>query len=61
METQLTTTKKYLGDGVYLRSDGYHIILSTENGLEVTNEIFLDPVIWDKLLSALVDKDDIPR
>jgi hypothetical protein len=35
--------KEYLGDGVYADYDGFHIILTTENGMETTNEILLDP------------------
>lgn len=36
-------TKTYLGDGVYAWYDGYHIWLTTENGIEITNRIALDP------------------
>jgi hypothetical protein len=41
--------KTYLGDGVYIAFDGYQIILTTENGLGVTNTIVLEP----EVLSAL--------
>jgi hypothetical protein len=41
--------KTYLGDGVYAMFDGYDITLTTENGLEVTNTIVLEP----EVLSAL--------
>jgi hypothetical protein len=34
--------KVYLGDGVYAIFDGESIILTTENGIEVTNTIVLD-------------------
>jgi len=43
-------TKTYLGDGVYASCDGYQIRLTTENGIETTNEIFLEPAVMDKLL-----------
>ena len=38
------TDKEYVGDGVYIQSspDGQDFQLTTENGLEVTNTIFLD-------------------
>jgi hypothetical protein len=35
--------KQYLGDGVYATFDGYHIWLTTENGISTTNEIALGP------------------
>ena len=35
--------KEYLGDGCYVNYDGESIILTTENGVSVTNEIYLDP------------------
>lgn len=49
--------KSYLGDGVYVELvDGPMLRLTTENGDRVTNEIFLEPEIaqrlcayWDKL------------
>lgn len=34
--------KTYLGDSVYADFDGYHIILTTENGQGPENEIFLE-------------------
>ena len=35
--------KTYLGDGVYLRCDGFGLVLTTENGYEVTNRVVLEP------------------
>ena len=40
--------KEYLGDGVYARDDGYVnglIILTTEDGVRVTNIIYLEPQV----------------
>lgn len=36
--------KRYLGDSVYAQYDGYHIVLTTENGLpdDPSNTIALD-------------------
>lgn len=34
--------KDYLGDGVYAEFDGYHVVLTTENGMGTTNAIALD-------------------
>ena len=38
----MTNEKVYLGDAVYVKFDGESIILTTENGIEETNIIFLD-------------------
>lgn len=35
--------KQYLGDAVYAHFDGFHIVLTTEDGMSVTNQICLDP------------------
>lgn len=42
-------TKEYIGDGVYAAFNGFALILTTENGLEVTNTIVLEPNEWAKL------------
>jgi hypothetical protein len=39
-----------LGDGCYATFDGIGIWLTTENGVEVTNEVYLEPIA----LAALV-------
>jgi len=41
--------KTYLGDGVYAAFDGFAITLTTENGIETTNEIFLEPEVFANL------------
>lgn len=35
--------KDYLGDSVYCEFDGYHIVLTTENGFGPSNTIALEP------------------
>jgi len=35
--------KGYLGDGAYVDFDGYSIILTTEDGIDTTNVVVLDP------------------
>jgi hypothetical protein len=45
--------KTYLGDGVYANFDGYSIILTTEDGISVTNEIYLEPEVWQALLEYM--------
>jgi hypothetical protein len=37
--------KDYLGDGVYVEHDGYGVTLTTENGISVTNRIYVDPQV----------------
>jgi hypothetical protein len=41
--------KYYIGDGVYVDYDGYHIVLTTENGIETTKTIALEPELLDAL------------
>jgi hypothetical protein len=50
-------TKKYLGDGVYVQIYGDFLILTTEDGLEITNTIILEPEVF----SALVYWADLVR
>lgn len=38
-------TKRYLGDTVYVDHDGYYIVLTTEDGISVTNTICLEPAV----------------
>jgi hypothetical protein len=37
--------RTYLGDGVYALFDGLSIVLTTENGVSVTNTVVLDPQV----------------
>jgi hypothetical protein len=41
----MTTNKAYLGDGVYVQNDGYSVLLTTENGIEETNIVYLEPEV----------------
>lgn len=43
--------KQYIGDSVYADFDGYHIVLTTENGYGASNTIYLEP----QVLAALDD------
>lgn len=57
-----TSNKVYLGDGVYCEDDGHGIILTTENGIEASNTIYLEREVLDKLLSFVFSQgDDLPR
>jgi hypothetical protein len=41
--------KTYLGDGVYAEYEDYEVILTTENGMEVTNRIVLEAEVLESL------------
>jgi hypothetical protein len=41
--------KVYLGDGCYATFDGYHIVLTAENGIQATDTICLEPDVLQKL------------
>jgi len=43
--------KEYLGDSVYVISDGYGMTLTTENGKpdDPSNSIFIEPSVWEAM------------
>ncbi len=41
--------KEYIGDGVYVEHDGYALVLTTENGISVTNRIVLEAEVYEAL------------
>lgn len=45
------TYKTYLGDSVYADFDGYHIVLTTENGGMFSNKICLEPSVYEALVA----------
>lgn len=45
----MAESKRYLGDSVYVDFDGYHIVLTTENGYGPSNTIYLDADVVDAL------------
>lgn len=42
--------KRYIGDAVYADFDGYHIVLTTENGYTISNTICLEPSVYTGLI-----------
>ena len=42
-------SKVYLGDAVYADHDGYHVVLTTEDGIRVSNTICLEPLVLEAL------------
>ena len=52
-----TPKADYLGDGVYADTrDGYGIEVTTENGVEVSNKIYLEPEVFSALLRFAENK-----
>ena len=43
--------KEYLGDGVYVEVENGGLALTTENGIEVTNTIFLEVEVYRALMN----------
>ncbi len=57
----LEMSKTYIGDGVYCEFDGYAFVLTTENGIEITNTIVLEPEVYSALIKYVkftVDNED---
>lgn len=42
-------TKAYLGDGAYVDWDGCGLVLTTEDGVSVTNRVVLEPDVYEAL------------
>ncbi len=62
----MTNFREYLGDGVYATYDGGDgtIVLTTENGVDVTNTIVLEPVVMLALMDWLLkirDLEDVDK
>lgn len=47
--------KIYVGDGVYLSNDGYHLVLTTEDAYGASNTIYLEPEML-KTIQNYLDK-----
>lgn len=45
--------KEYIGDGVYADQEEYGLVLTTENGISVTNRIVIDVYDLDALESYI--------
>ena len=41
--------KEYLGDGAYVDFNGYALVLTTENGIDIQNTVVLEPTVWAAL------------
>lgn len=49
---------EYLGDGVYIRDDGYHLVLMTGNHIHPDNIIYLDDQVVDALLDYIKRRNE---
>lgn len=49
------TTKVYLGDGAYVSLEEGTVILTTENGIRISNVVYLEPQVLEHLLRVLVE------
>lgn len=43
--------KEYLGDGLYITFDGFGWWITSENGVDVLNRIYLEPNVYEALKS----------
>lgn len=50
MASGVTSNKSYLGDGVYVAVDGAGLVLTTEDGIRITNTIYLESEVYRALL-----------
>lgn len=50
--------KHYLGDGVYADWDGHAIILTTEDGVSITNRIVLEDSVYQDLNEYMIRLND---
>lgn len=47
----MPANKEYLGDGVYASFDGMQIALTTEDGIQATNTIYIEAETYWALIS----------
>lgn len=45
--------KIYLGDGAYANFDGYHVVLTAENGIYATDTVALEPEVLARFLEYI--------
>jgi hypothetical protein len=49
--------KLYLGDGVYVEEDVRGLVLTTQNGVLVSNVIVLEPAVYDNLVRFVAGRE----
>ncbi len=58
-KVDVMSEKEYIGDGVYVDFDGFGVVMTTENGIEVQNTVYLEPNVMKNLIayySRMVNK-----
>lgn len=45
--------KEYLGDGAYVKFDGFHVVVTAEDGTRATDTVALDPKALESFLKYL--------
>jgi len=53
--------QEYLGDGAYVEYDGFQVRLYTSNGIEVTNEVYLEPAVLSHFLAWIAKLQEYIR
>lgn len=52
--------KRYIGDAVYVDHDGFAVVITTENGIEATNTVYMEPSVLKQFETYIEDvKQDI--
>ncbi len=41
--------KEYMDDGIYIEDRGYDVLLTTEDGISIQNEIAIDRITWQSI------------
>ena len=49
----MSTAKTYVGDGVYAEITPQGLVLTTNDGIEETNRIVLEPEVWSAVLAFI--------
>lgn len=47
--------KRYIGDAVYVDHDGFAVVITTENGIEATNTVYMEPSVLKQFEAYLAD------
>ena len=55
----MTNRKQYIGDGVYADVDRGMIKITTENGIKVTNTIYLEIGVYQRLLTYVTKMQEL--
>ncbi len=51
--TNFSDSDVYLGDGAFFHTDGFSICLYTNDGIKITNQVWLEPLHVKQLLHQI--------